>query len=59
VPMTYFADLTPYTYLEHDEPAVNIGWLDAEHAFPKGQCPGSVVAAHGYLPPEGFRAAVS
>jgi hypothetical protein len=46
--MTYFADLTPYTYLEHDDapelPVVNVGWLDAEHAFPKGQAPDHLVA---------------
>lgn len=110
--MTYFADLTPYTYLELDDPpalpVVTVGWLDAEHEFPKGQCPDDLVAtlaglaeepvqltrgyhycelckeargngeihvrdekfvyaaptlvvhyitAHGYLPPEAFRAA--
>ncbi|MCX5069856.1 hypothetical protein OOJ91_28830 [Micromonospora lupini] len=43
--MTYFADLTPYTYLERhdedgnaasDEPLLNVGWLDASHRFPTG-----------------------
>ncbi|MEU4474668.1 hypothetical protein [Micromonospora sp. NPDC023888] len=51
--MTYFADLTPYTYLErHDEdeqgpsdlPLLNVGWLDASHPFPTGTPP------HGLLP---------
>lgn len=37
--MTYFEDLTPYTYLqpEDEEPnTVNIGWLDPAHDFPTG-----------------------
>ena len=43
--MTYFADLTPYTYLEDSEPALNVGWLDAVHPFPTGKCPGELVTA--------------
>ena len=38
--MTYFEDLTVYTYLTPDEAepgTVNIGWLDRSHAFPKGK----------------------
>jgi hypothetical protein len=43
--MTYFADLTPYTYLEEGGPALNVGWLDAVHAFPTGKCPDELVTA--------------
>jgi hypothetical protein len=34
----YFPDLSPYTYLnrEPNPNLVTIGWLDAEHDFPKG-----------------------
>jgi hypothetical protein len=36
--MSFFPDLTPYTYLHSDEPgAVNVGWLDAEHPYPTGR----------------------
>jgi hypothetical protein len=38
--MTYFADLTPYTYFhpEEDRPGtLNIGWLDRWHPFPIGE----------------------
>jgi hypothetical protein len=36
--MSYFADLTPYTYrLSEEAPdKVNVGWLDKEHPFPIG-----------------------
>jgi hypothetical protein len=37
--VTFFADLTPYTYLhpEEDPPnTVNIGWIDRWHPFPTG-----------------------
>jgi hypothetical protein len=37
--MSYFADLTPYTYCQSDEDppgTVNIGWLDRDHPFPTG-----------------------
>ena len=34
----YFADLTPYEYSKPNEPnTFNIGWLDAEHDFSKGE----------------------
>lgn len=38
--VTFFADLTPYTYLQPEEEqaeTVNIGWLDRWHAFPTGE----------------------
>jgi hypothetical protein len=38
--VTYFDDLTPYTYLHPEkEPCgtVNIGWLDHWHPFPRGK----------------------
>jgi hypothetical protein len=37
--MTFFEDLTPYTYLDPEEEqpgTVNIGWLDRWHPFPTG-----------------------
>ena len=42
--MSYFADLTPYSYFEEsslpDYPqALNIGWLSADHEYPKGEVP--------------------
>ena len=50
--MTYFPDLTPYSYLPTDPreawshlPLRNVGWLDAEHPFPTGECPDGLVAA--------------
>ncbi|MEU7588007.1 hypothetical protein AB0A95_17115 [Micromonospora sp. NPDC049230] len=52
--MTYFADLTPYTYLERheddeqgasDEPLLNVGWLDASHPFPTGAPPDELMPA--------------
>ncbi|MFG1652140.1 hypothetical protein ACGFIE_19650 [Micromonospora sp. NPDC049275] len=52
--MTYFADLTPYTYLERhdedghgasDEPLLNVGWLDAAHPFPTGAPPDGLLSA--------------
>ncbi len=49
--VTYFADLSPYSYAlngRHDDlaeqpDAVNIGWLGAGHEFPAGQAPGWLV----------------
>ena len=46
--VTYFADLSPYSYglngrygdLAEQPDAVNIGWLGAGHEFPAGQAPG-------------------
>ncbi|MFG1917190.1 hypothetical protein [Micromonospora sp. NPDC048898] len=56
--MTYFADLTPYTYLERHEddqwpsdeqgkdlPLLNVGWLDAAHPYPTGAPPHGLVPA--------------
>jgi len=35
--MTYFADLTPYSYIQEDEKnLLNIGWLDSRHKYRKG-----------------------
>jgi hypothetical protein len=49
--VTYFADLSPYSYAlnGHDDDlveqpdALNIGWLGAGHEFPAGQAPGWLV----------------
>lgn len=37
--VTFFEDLTPYSYLHPEEElpgTVNIGWLDPKHPFPTG-----------------------
>ena len=31
--MTYFSDLTPYSYVETGRDRMNVGWLDDEHDF--------------------------
>jgi len=35
----YFSDLSPYTYRNHEPNShlLVVGWLDAEHDFPKGE----------------------
>lgn len=35
----YFTDLSPYTYMKHEAnpDLLAVGWLDAEHDFPKGK----------------------
>lgn len=54
--MTWFRDLTPYTYLAGQAggaPTLNIGWLERGHDFPTGDVPPQLVArlavlrAHG------------
>jgi hypothetical protein len=36
--MSYFADLSPHTYTPTDGVEVlNVGWLDQDHAFTKGE----------------------
>ena len=32
--MSYFPDLSPYTYFEGEDGVLNVGWIDAQHAFP-------------------------
>ncbi|MFJ5988878.1 hypothetical protein [Lentzea sp. NPDC092896] len=44
--MTYYQDLSPYEYFESDEKMLNVGWLDADHDFPRGPvAPEAFVAA--------------
>lgn len=47
--MTYFPDLTPYSYQSTDPrepwsqlPRLNVGWLDAIHPFGTGEHPGGL-----------------
>jgi hypothetical protein len=60
--MTFFADLTPYTYWDtspHDPavdeepwpnlPLINLGWLDADYPFPIGVPPAGLLARLGEL----------
>lgn len=38
--MTWFADLTPYSYFDVDDNAhatLNVGWLDGVHTFSTGR----------------------
>jgi hypothetical protein len=36
--MSYFRDLSPYSYGHHPHPGVvHVGWLDATHPYPKGR----------------------
>lgn len=42
--MTYFADLTPYTYFEGEEPELlNVGWLEPDHPYPQGKPPAGLL----------------
>ena len=41
--MTYFEDLTEYTYLPGGENALNVGWLSGCHPFNTGQVSSIVV----------------
>jgi hypothetical protein len=50
--VTYFPDLTSYSYVSTDPrepwshlPLLNVGWIDAEHTFPTGECPDGLAAA--------------
>lgn len=54
--MTWFDDLTPYSYLEGQDgarPTLNVGWLEHGHPFPTGDAPAGFIerlemlAAHG------------
>jgi hypothetical protein len=35
--MAYFSDLSSYSYCGHEPSTVNIGWLDGEHPFNRGE----------------------
>ena len=37
--MAYYADLTPYNYSHHSEMELNIGWLQKNQPFEKGETP--------------------
>lgn len=43
--MTYFEDLTPYSYSEWPDPMVNVGWLGRGHDFATGAADSAVVSA--------------
>jgi hypothetical protein len=51
--MSYFADLTQYTYLPETvaegTTVRNVGWLDGEHPFPTGRPPENFVQRLGVL----------
>jgi hypothetical protein len=63
--VTYFEDLTPYTYLPETVPAAaavfNVGWLDGAHSFTVGEPPrefadklGVLCAEHATARTRGF-----
>ncbi len=41
--MAYYPDLSPYVYVGAIPGALNVGWLDRAHEFPKGKVPSAVV----------------
>ena len=41
--MSYYPDLSPYVYAGAIPGAVNVGWLDSKHDFPKGKVPVAVI----------------
>jgi hypothetical protein len=41
--MTYYADLTPYRYFDGEPDAVNVGWLEPDHAYATGEPPEGLV----------------
>lgn len=45
--MTYYSDLTEYSYLASDAVpgGINVGWLDSEHSFPTGSVKPQVMEA--------------
>lgn len=43
--VTYFADGSRYAFLPGEEEAINVGWLDAEHAFTVGKVPTGLLEA--------------
>ncbi|WP_162907611.1 hypothetical protein [Allorhizocola rhizosphaerae] len=49
--MTYFADLSPYTYLKSEQAVglLCVGWLEAGHEYPIGPTPPRFVARLGKL----------
>ncbi|WP_328707419.1 transposase [Streptomyces sp. HF10] len=43
--VTYYADLTPYTYGSPERPALNVGWLSADEPYTRGVVAECVVDA--------------
>lgn len=41
--MTYYEDLSTYSYLPDQPEMLNVGWLDRSHEFATGSTPGEVV----------------
>ena len=42
--MSYFADLTPYSYQEGESDTLNVGWLESGRPFPTGQLSAEFIA---------------
>ncbi|MCA1223021.1 DUF7919 family protein [Streptomyces sp. 8L] len=43
--MTYYPDLSPYTYDSSDQEMLNVGWLSRDHPFNIGTAPSGLVPA--------------
>jgi hypothetical protein len=43
--VTWYADLSPYEYMEDGEPMLNVGWLDRSVTFPTGEVSGEAKTA--------------
>ena len=41
--MTYYADLSPYTFFAPEDGVVNVGWLDPSHEFAEGTLDAEIV----------------
>ena len=39
--MTYYPDMTDYTFFDCDPGGQNVGWLDKDHPIPTGEVPPS------------------
>ena len=43
--MTFFNDLSAYSYQDSEEKLVNIGWLDSHHDFPRSEPSSALIDA--------------
>ncbi|WP_223731097.1 DUF7919 family protein [Streptomyces purpurogeneiscleroticus] len=50
--MTYYPDLSIYTYSESDNPMLNVGWLSRDHEYRKGEAPEGLIKALAKLAKE-------
>lgn len=59
--MSYYEDLTPYNYHHYSEKELNVGWLDKDFPFEKGELPAGFLerlkkfAEHNVFQTKGFQ----